>query len=185
MSPTFTLTSITNTLSPPTSGSFTSVIDVVCFVATFSSTLVGATGVSAFSTCTFSTSLVSAFCVSEESADFKVQIIIPSEILSPAFTDRDSIVPAVGAGISIEAFSVSTTIIASSASILSPTFTLTSIINTLSPPTSGSFTSSILIFSPYAYNGLILFGLILNLAIASFNTFLSILPFSTNKYRVV
>ena len=66
----------------------------------------------------------------------------PSEILSPNFTRISTILPAILAGISIEALSDSTVIRLCSTTISSPAFTKTSIISTsLKSPMSGTFNS--------------------------------------------
>ena len=65
-------------------------------------------------------------------------IMSPSLILSPTATDRLTISPSNGAGMSIDALSLSTVTIPSSASNVSPTETHSSITSTSSPPTSGT-----------------------------------------------
>jgi hypothetical protein len=81
-----------------------------------------------------------------EAADVNAGSIIantePSEILSPNFTRISTILPAILAGISIEALSDSTVIRLCSTTISSPAFTKTSIISTsLKSPMSGTFNS--------------------------------------------
>jgi hypothetical protein len=81
-----------------------------------------------------------------EAADANAGSIIantePSEILSPNFTRISTILPAILAGISIEALSDSTVIRLCSTTIASPAFTKTSIISTsLKSPMSGTFNS--------------------------------------------
>ena len=143
LSPTATRTSITSTSpSSPISGTKTSEITVsIESSAGISSTT--STGVCI--TFISSTSTLGAAATTSRSAFpslFIVQITLPSLILSPTFTLSSTNVPVKGAGISIDAFSVSTVIIASSSSKESPLLTVISIISTSSPPTSGNKISS-------------------------------------------
>ena len=90
----------------------------------------------------------------ESSAALSIAIRSPSEILSPTLTLISSTVPPNGAGMSIEALSLSTVIKPSSASTLSPLLTRISMTSTSSPPTSGastSFKSAIVVCAPVVY----------------------------------
>ena len=138
-SPAATSTSITSTSpSSPISGTAISITSLLVAAAgAFSSA--GASACSAFGSdfCSGSASFgaSSALLVA---APFISAITSPSLILSPTFTESATSSPANGAGISIEALSVSTVIIPSSASKLSPTAKHISITSTSSPPTSGT-----------------------------------------------
>ena len=144
-SPTLTSTSITSTSpSSPISGTAISMIaDAVAAAATTgaASTIV-VTGAATGAATTGAGAASSADA--EAPADFISAITSPSLILSPTLTNKLTSSPANGAGISIEALSVSTVIIPSSASRLSPTAKQISIISTSSPPTSGTRIFSIL-----------------------------------------
>ena len=140
-SPSATHTSITSTpVAPPMSGTDTVCsegADMVVFCAGFSS----AVGVSSFSGVSFFGSSEAASAASTSSS----RMSSPSETVSPSFTLIEVILPAIGEGTSIDALSVSNTIIDWSTSIMSPTFTLTSITSTsVAPPISGTRMISVL-----------------------------------------
>ena len=135
-SPTLTSTSITSTSpSSPISGTEISMIaDAVAAAATTGAASTTVAVVAATGASTTGASSAGA----EAPADFISAMTSPSLILSPTLTNKLTSSPANGAGISIEALSVSTVIIPSSASRLSPTAKQISIISTSSPPTSGT-----------------------------------------------
>ena len=141
-SPTDTSTSITSTSpSSPMSGTATSTIALAVVTAD----VVGvASGAGTSTTGTGVTGTGAAGATSEESAVALAPVALispitsPSLILSPTFTDKLASSPAKGAGISIDALSVSTVTIPSSASSVSPTAKQISMISTSSPPTSGT-----------------------------------------------
>ena len=146
-SPTLTKTSIISTSpSSPISGTAISIISLCADTAALAGASAGA-GVDSTSATVSSTasagasSVVSsvASAVSDAACDDVISAITsPSLILSPTLTNNADNFPANGAGISIDALSVSTVTIPSSASIESPTAKQISIISTSSPPTSGT-----------------------------------------------
>ena len=129
---------ISTSPSSPMSGTIISIISLTAeTVAAGAST---ATGSGVASTATGAAVSVSAGADSSALADEDVisAITSPSLILSPTLTINADNFPANGAGISIDALSVSTVTIPSSASRSSPTAKQISIISTSSPPTSGT-----------------------------------------------
>ena len=123
LSPTFTITSVTSTSSPPMSGTLTSFTPPAAAGA--------AAGAGA----------ASAFAGAAAPATSKIMIREPVDTLSPVLILISLTVPANGAGTSIEALSPSTVISDCSAATVSPTFTRISVTSTSSPPMSGTFTS--------------------------------------------
>ena len=124
--------------SPPISGTVTSITDSPTGAAATGSATTGAasaTGAGAGSAAGAAGAAADAALIFANN--------VPSEILSPTATQISAIDPANGAGISIEALSLSTVIIESSASTLSPTATQISITSTASSPKSGTNTSLI------------------------------------------
>src|SRR5690606_16086170 len=148
VSPTLTLTSITSTASlVPISGIWmasiaeTGTADAAVVCATGATTAAagaaGATagaGAGATAGCTaVADGGSAAVSVSSTSSG------LPCETLSPTFNNSDFTVPVIGAGISIEALSDSSTISESSLLTVSPGFTQISITSTFSaPPISGT-----------------------------------------------
>ena len=126
--------------SPPISGTVTSITDSPTGAAATGSATTGAGAASATGA-----GAGSAAGAAGAAADAALIFAnnVPSEILSPTATQISAIDPANGAGISIEALSLSTVIIESSASTLSPTATQISITSTASSPKSGTNTSLI------------------------------------------
>ena len=145
VSPTETNTSITSTSSSePISGTATSITSLLPDAAGAASDLLSSFGASS---CLGASSLEdSSEAFSSDAplsalsplATFISPITSPSLILSPTDTDRLTISPSNGAGMSIDALSLSTVTTPSSASMLSPTATHSSITSTSSPPTSGT-----------------------------------------------
>ena len=143
VSPTETNTSITSTSSSePISGTATSITSLLPDAAGAASDLLSSFGASS---CLGASSLEdssedddSAALPLSPPATFISPITSPSLILSPTDTDRLTISPSNGAGMSIDALSLSTVTTPSSASMLSPTATHSSITSTSSPPTSGT-----------------------------------------------
>ncbi len=126
LSPTFTITSVTSTSSPPMSGTLTSFAPAAAAGAEAASSL----------TCGFA-SLAAGAAPSTS----KTMIREPVDTLSPVLILISFTVPANGAGTSIEALSPSTVISDCSAATLSPTLTMISVTSTSSPPISGTLTS--------------------------------------------
>ena len=134
VSPTETNTSITSTSpSSPISGTATSMTSLPPEAAGAASDLLSSFGASVFES-----SEDASLDASEPPAAFISPITSPSLILSPTDTDKLTISPSNGAGMSIDALSLSTVTTPSSASMLSPTATHSSITSTSSPPTSGT-----------------------------------------------
>ena len=119
LSPTFTITSVTSTSSPPMSGTLTS------FAPPAAAGAAACAGAAA----------------GAAPATSKIMIREPVDTLSPVLILISLTVPANGAGTSIEALSPSTVISDCSAATVSPTFTRISVTSTSSPPMSGTFTS--------------------------------------------
>src|SRR5690606_30724991 len=146
VSPTLTLTSITSTASlVPISGIWmasiaeTGAADAAVVCATGATTAAaGAAGATAGAGAAAGCTAVAdggsaAVSVSSTSSG------LPCETLSPTFNNSDFTVPVIGAGISIEALSDSSTISESSLLTVSPGFTQISITSTFSaPPISGT-----------------------------------------------
>ncbi len=126
LSPTFTITSVTSTSSPPMSGTLTSFTPPAAAGAA-----AGAGAASAFA----------GAAAPSAPATSKIMIREPVDTLSPVLILISLTVPANGAGTSIEALSPSTVISDCSAATVSPTFTRISVTSTSSPPMSGTFTS--------------------------------------------
>ena len=144
VSPTETNTSITSTSSSePISGTATSITSLLPDAAGAASDLLSSFGASCLGASSLEDSS-EAFSSDAPSsalsplATFISPITSPSLILSPTDTDRLTISPSNGAGMSIDALSLSTVTTPSSASMLSPTATHSSITSTSSPPTSGT-----------------------------------------------
>ena len=122
VSPTFTITSVTSTSSPPISGTLTSLIAAAA----------GATADAAGAETT---------AAGAAPATSNTMISEPVFTLSPVAILISLTVPANGAGTSIDALSPSTVIRDCSAVIASPTLTMISVTSTSSPPMSGTATS--------------------------------------------
>ena len=129
--------------SPPISGTVTSITDSPTGAAATGSATTGAGAASATGAGAGSAAGTAGAAGAAADAALIFANNVPSEILSPTATQISAIDPANGAGISIEALSLSTVIIESSASTLSPTATQISITSTASSPKSGTNTSLI------------------------------------------
>ena len=125
LSPTFTITSVTSTSSPPMSGTLTSFAPPAAAGAAAGAGAAACAGAAA----------------GAAPATSKIMISDPVDTLSPVLILISLTVPANGAGTSIEALSPSTVISDCSAATVSPTFTRISVTSTSSPPMSGTFTS--------------------------------------------
>ena len=124
LSPTFTITSVTSTSSPPMSGTLTSFAPAAAAGA-------AAAGAAA----------CAGAAAGAAPATSKTMIREPVDTLSPVLILISFTVPANGAGTSIEALSPSTVIRDCSAAMVSPTLTMISVTSTSSPPISGTCTS--------------------------------------------
>ena len=167
VSPTATQISITSTPSaPPISGTATASSEAAAAGSALGASAAGA----------------GASAVSVSSSN----IGVPSETLSPTFTNMAFITPPFGAGISILALSDSNTRRSDSASIVSPTATQISITSTPSaPPMSGILIVSIATIDSYTVRGSAFSASMPYFAMASTTTFASILPWSANALSAV
>ena len=143
LSPILALSSITSTSpAPPKSGTFISTFigSLLLAPAVGASMTLDVSGLTTLSSgSSFEDSSVDSEACSE--FDSNVTTNVPDDTLSPTDTSISAILPAMGAGTSMVALSLSKTMISCSASMVSPTFILISITSTSSmPPRSGTVT---------------------------------------------